>query len=422
MTERAVTRLLAGDRRRGVEYLDDPEIDDALRARSLADVARANRFFGGTRAALAELAGALATFRENGRRASMLDVGTGLGDIPARARDGAAHAGVTRTEIGVDAAPSLAAASKAHVDYAVCADARMLPVADGGVDLVLCSQVLHHFERAEAVRLLRELDRVARVRVVVSDLRRSYVAAAGLWLASFPMRFHRVSRHDGVVSVLRGFTTGELGALVQEAVGRQPVLRRRRGWRVTASWLPTGAPPGESFALGPLPSRRMRTVDERTVRAPVATIFRLAADVERWPDHLAHYRHVRFETRDGRGGGIVEMSANRPFGMVDWPTWWTSRMAVASPDSGTADAPWIRFHHVRGVTKGMDVEWSFRPVGDSTHVRIVHVWNGPRWPLIGGVAARGVIGPIFVHGIASRTLAGLATAAERIVRADQRAR
>jgi ribosome-associated toxin RatA of RatAB toxin-antitoxin module len=163
----------------------------------------------------------------------------------------------------------------------------------------------------------------------------------------------------------------------------------------------------------------MRTVDERVVRAPVATIFRLAADVERWPDHLPHYRYVRFETRDGRGGGVVEMSANRPFGTVDWPTWWTSQMAVAPPDSGATDAPWIRFHHVRGVTKGMDVEWSFRPAGDATHVRIVHVWNGPRWPLIGGMAATGVIGPVFVHGVASRTLAGLAAAAERIVRADQ---
>jgi hypothetical protein len=41
------------------------------------------------------------------------------------------------------------------------------------------------------------------------------------------------------------------------------------------------------------------------------------------------------------------------------------------------------------------------------------VWDGPRWPLVGGVAATQVIGPLFVHGIASRTLAGLAAVAER---------
>jgi hypothetical protein len=68
---------------------------------------------------------------------------------------------------------------------------------------------------------------------------------------------------------------------------------------------------------------------------------------------------------------------------------------------------------VKGVTTGMDVEWTFVAEPRGTLVRIVHVWNGPSWPLIGDVAAREVIGPVFVHGIASRTLAGLAHAAER---------
>jgi hypothetical protein len=61
----------------------------------------------------------------------------------------------------------------------------------------------------------------------------------------------------------------------------------------------------------------------------------------------------------------------------------------------------------------MEVEWSFTPVPDGTRVTVLHLWNGPVWPLIGRVAARAVIGPVFVHGIASRTLAGLALAAER---------
>jgi hypothetical protein len=416
-----VSPLLAGRRRRGVEYLDDPACNPDIRARSLADVARANRWFGGTRAAIAELTPALRVLRGRDRPVTLLDVGTGLGDIPARLRETAT--GTPFATIGLDAAPSVATASQGSVDHAVVGDALALPVADDGVDVVLCSQLLHHFEHADAVRLLRELDRVARERVVVSDLHRSPVAAAGLWLASFPMRFHRVSRHDGVVSILRGFTPGELTELVHEAVGTHPVVRRRLGWRVTASWTPGGARSRAPVTLPPLPTgRRMRTVDERVVRAPLATIFALAADVERWPKHLGHYRYVRFHERDGRGGGVVEMSANRPFGAVDWPTWWTSEMAVAPPDSGAADGPWIRFRHIRGITTGMDVEWSFRRVEDATHVRIVHIWNGPRWPLIGGMAARAVIGPVFVHGIASRTLAGLATAAERIVRTDQAGR
>jgi hypothetical protein len=43
-----------------------------------------------------------------------------------------------------------------------------------------------------------------------------------------------------------------------------------------------------------------------------------------------------------------------------------------------------------------------------TGVTIVHLWSGPRWPLVGPSAATWVIGPVFIHGIASRTLAGIA--------------
>jgi hypothetical protein len=62
----------------------------------------------------------------------------------------------------------------------------------------------------------------------------------------------------------------------------------------------------------------------------------------------------------------------------------------------------------------MEVEWTFHELdGLRTLVRILHVWDGPDVPVVGAAAATLVIGPVFVHGIASRTLAGLAEAAER---------
>ncbi|HEX6966687.1 MAG TPA: SRPBCC family protein [Gemmatimonadaceae bacterium] len=154
--------------------------------------------------------------------------------------------------------------------------------------------------------------------------------------------------------------------------------------------------------------RIVRTVDERLVRAPVARIFELARDVERWPMRLTHYRWVRMLAPLGDGtAGVVEMAAWRPFGPAAWPTWWVSEMSVDHA------APAIRFRHIRGITTGMDVEWTFITRDEGTLARIVHVWNGPGWPVIGRLAARAVIAPVFVHGIASRTLAGLAAAAER---------
>lgn len=170
-------------------------------------------------------------------------------------------------------------------------------------------------------------------------------------------------------------------------------------------------PARASNFLGSMPSTaRMRTVDERLVRAPLPRVFEMAVDVERWPALLPHYRYVRFRERM-HGTGIVEMAANRPFGLVGWPTWWVSLMEVQHPsDRGS---PSIRFRHIEGITTRMEVEWSFEAVTNGTHVTVLHLWNGPRWPVIGGLIARAVIGPVFVHGIASRTLRGLARAAEQ---------
>ena len=218
-----------------MEILDDPDVDPDVVTRSLADVVRSNSLFGGLSSAIDELKDAL---KEVPPQATLLDVGTGLGDIPFRAREVARENGIQLTTVGLDSAIELARASRAVLTLSVCADALRLPFADHSVDIVMCSQVLHHFSGVDALRLLREMNRVARVRVVVSDIRRSWFAAAGLWLASFPLRFHAVSRHDGVVSVMRGFTPEELVDIVRQAVARKPVVHRRRGFRVTTSWTP----------------------------------------------------------------------------------------------------------------------------------------------------------------------------------------
>jgi SAM-dependent methyltransferase len=404
--------ILTPPRSRGIEILDDPNVDRLVRRQSQHDVARSNRVLGGLRAMLVEIRAAL---RELGNEATLLDVGTGIADIPAEATRLAQRSHIRLSATGVDVAHSLLAEECGEIDHGVCADARRLPFADRSFDIVTCSQLLHHFTAGEARVIIAELDRVARYAVIVSDLRRSWVAAGGFWLLSFPLRFHRVTRHDGSTSVLRGFTRDELRRMIADATGVEPRVRTRLGYRLTARWHPATATadPSDPHELGPLPvGRRMTTVDERIVRAPLAEIFALARHVERWPAVLPHYRYVRFRARTRDAGGLVDMSANRPFGPLPWPTRWTSLMSVHHPGNGSE--PSIRFRHVGGVTTGMDVAWTFQPAGPDTLVRIVHVWNGPRWPMIGAIAARAIIGPIFVHGIASRTLAGLAAAAERI--------
>lgn len=153
----------------------------------------------------------------------------------------------------------------------------------------------------------------------------------------------------------------------------------------------------------------MITVDALVMRATVPRAFALGADVERWPAWLPHYRWVRFLERRAAGdGGLVEMAAWRPFagGALKYPTWWVSDMTI------DPDVPRVRYRHLRGITRGMDVSWDFAAVAGGTRVTITHTWDGPTWPLVGRAAAELVIGPVFIHGIASRTLAGIARQAE----------
>lgn len=151
----------------------------------------------------------------------------------------------------------------------------------------------------------------------------------------------------------------------------------------------------------------MRTVDVLRTTASPDVCFEVAADVERWPDILSHYRWVRFQRKDGFARGLVEMAAWRPFPGFGYPTWWASEM---DHDRTTRT---VTYKHVGGITTGMDVWWEVIDEGDQTLLQIIHEWDGPRWPLIGRFAANWVIGPHFIHAIASRTLAGIVAEAER---------
>ncbi len=137
----------------------------------------------------------------------------------------------------------------------------------------------------------------------------------------------------------------------------------------------------------------MQLEDTLSINAPADIIFRLAADVERWPRILPHYRYVRVLGRKD-GQVLVKMAAYRD----RIPVSWTS-ILEAKPDERR-----ILFKHVRGVTRGMDVEWRIEPRADGwTQVTIRHDFS-PGWPLIGGRVAQVVIGEFFVRNIAGKTL------------------
>jgi hypothetical protein len=227
----------------GSELLDDPRADPVAVGKELRDIARLNAWFGGTKAVVDALDAVLRAARDGGcemrdARWSLLDIGTGAGDIPRAAVAAAARHGITLTPIGVELIPAAARLARRSGVAAVVADANAPPLAPKSVDVVTMSQVLHHMSRAEAVRCIRTCDRLARHVVVLADLRRSRVAMAGVWAACLGLGMGRVTRHDAVVSLRRGYSRVELNAMLAEA-GVPAVARYRPGFRIVAAWSPS---------------------------------------------------------------------------------------------------------------------------------------------------------------------------------------
>ena len=143
------------------------------------------------------------------------------------------------------------------------------------------------------------------------------------------------------------------------------------------------------------------------MHAPADRIFALAAEVERWPERLPHYRYVR-RVPDPSGERRFAMGARRGPIPVRWE-------AVQRPRPAERV---IEFEHTGGVTRGMQVAWSFREAEDGVEVSIEHELR-LGWPLIGEPIARWVIGPQFVEAIARRTLRRVKELAEDGVRARE---
>jgi SAM-dependent methyltransferase len=197
---------------------------------NLADIAFANRWFGG-----------VAPIRREIRRTaarSILDIGSGRGDVPlAIVRDGRRR--------GVDMRVTCLDHSAAMLDIAkratgnddrltfVCGSGERLPFADGAFDVVMCTLALHHFEPPEAHALLREMRRVARLTPIVGDLTRSALAYAATWLYARATSRNRLTLHDAPLSVRRAYEPAEALALAREAGWRAPRVRREAFFRMT---------------------------------------------------------------------------------------------------------------------------------------------------------------------------------------------
>jgi len=126
------------------------------------------------------------------------------------------------------------------------------------------------------------------------------------------------------------------------------------------------------------------------------TIFETAANLERWPEILPHYRYIRYLER-GDERNIVVMAALRS----GIPIAWTSEQVI------DREKLQVRFRHLKAFTKGMDVVWTFDETPDGVLVQIVHDLKFRIAPL--APVADAIIGKFFIHHVASETLRHMKT-------------
>jgi SAM-dependent methyltransferase len=201
-------------RRDDPELMDAPglpeaEVEDAYRV-----LRRVNKQLGNLRTIRLEFLRFLREPSTTGSKLTVLDVGSGSADL-SRALLGI-RPGLDLRVIALDR-DAIAVASARRGDLEVVqGDALRIPFADRSIDLVMAVKFAHHFHGAGLDRLLGEMARVARDRVVILDIRRHWLAYWGFRAWSLVFTTNRLVRHDGPLSVLRGFTREEL----LEAVAR----------------------------------------------------------------------------------------------------------------------------------------------------------------------------------------------------------
>lgn len=225
----------------GTELLDDPAADPAAVALSLSHIARANRWFGGAWAVRWALGQVLDPADAGAAPLTLLDLGTGTGDLPRMGVRWAGRRRVSLVPIGLELHPAAARLAARNGVPAAVASAFHPPVRERGVDIVLVSQVAHHFGSDAVVELLRIAHRLARRAVIIADLRRARSARLAFQAGARLLGFDHVTRHDGLVSIARGYTVTELQQLARRA-GVPAVVRRRPGYRLVAYWRTNGDP------------------------------------------------------------------------------------------------------------------------------------------------------------------------------------
>jgi len=217
--------------------MDDPECDPEALRRTYANFRYVN----------AVVSGLGHTYRHEIRPrlsahspSSLLDIGSGGGDVARSLARWAARDGLLLTVSAID--PDARAHAYATGQPPIAglefrqAHSRDLVAAGERYDIVLSNHVLHHLDAEALGGLLVDSERLSRGIVLHGDIERHPLAYLGFGLGTWPFFRSSFIRDDGLTSIRRSFTYRELSAVAPAGW----TVTREVPFRLTLRW---SAPP-----------------------------------------------------------------------------------------------------------------------------------------------------------------------------------
>jgi ubiquinone/menaquinone biosynthesis C-methylase UbiE len=229
-----------------LELMDRPQPVSQELASDLRNLRQLNRFFGSYALTLHFLR----RWIQPGAQLRVLDLATGSGDIPRLVVD---YARSVRAKVTIDAVDQQSStleiarglsANYPEIDFIQsdvlsfgCSRGAVSPRPDDETyDIVLCSLALHHFGDDAAVQLLKRCRELSRRYVLVSDLRRGWLATVGVYLLTTFIYREAMTRTDARLSAERAFSFDEFHALAERA-GWRNFQHRKFPFGRQAIWL-----------------------------------------------------------------------------------------------------------------------------------------------------------------------------------------
>ena len=221
--------------------MDDFALEGLQLTNALDKIVQINQFLGGNALTLNGVEKLISEV-PNEQIIKIIDLGCGNGDMLRTLADYAQKSERNFHLIGVDANAFTVnyakecSSSYPNIEY-LSKDIFELNFQNINFDIALCTLTLHHFKENDIVWIIKQLERNAKLGIVVNDLHRSKVAYRLFQLIAMVFNLNEMSKKDGLTSILRGFKKEELLAFSNNLKNSSSSIQWK--WAYRYQWIIT---------------------------------------------------------------------------------------------------------------------------------------------------------------------------------------